>query len=72
MESDVESKGYVRFQLAMCSAYLGDADRLFYWLNQSVDLHEQHALNMRIESFMAAYQQDPRMQALERRAGLLP
>lgn len=71
MESEAGAKGYVRYQLALAAAYLGNRDRLFYWLGQSVDFHEQHALNMRIDPVLAPYQQDPRMGALERRTGLI-
>lgn len=71
MESEAGSKGYVRYQLAQASGYLGDRDRLFYWLDQSVQFHEQQALNMRIDPVLAAYQQDARMVVLERRTGLI-
>lgn len=71
MESQADTKGYTRYSLALVSAYLGDRDRLFHWLEQSVEFHEQQALNMRIDPSLAAYQQDPRMAALERRVGLL-
>ncbi|HLH17765.1 MAG TPA: tetratricopeptide repeat protein [Bryobacteraceae bacterium] len=71
MESQSDAKRYVRYQLGLVSAYLGNRDRLFYWLGRSVDSHEQHALNMRIDPVLAPYQQDPRMIALERRTGLI-
>jgi TolB-like protein/Flp pilus assembly protein TadD len=72
MESEADTRNYVRYQLAIAWAYLKDRDRLFYWLGQSVDLHEQQALNMRIDPVLEPYQQDARMISLERRTGLLP
>ena len=71
MESQIETKGYARYSLALLSASLGDRERLFRWLGQSVDFHEQQALNMRIDPAFASFQRDPRMIALERRVGLL-
>lgn len=56
MESESGTKGYVRCQLGLVSAYLGNRDRLFYWLGQPVDSHEQQALNMRIDPVLAPYQ----------------
>ena len=71
MESQADAKGYTRYSLALVSAYLGDRDRLFHWLEQSVEFREQQALNMRIDPSLAAYQQDPRMVELEKRVGLI-
>jgi TolB-like protein/Flp pilus assembly protein TadD len=71
MESQADTKGYVRYQLALVSAYLGDRDRLFHWLGQSADFREQQVLNMRVDPSLAPYQQDARMIALERRTGLI-
>jgi tetratricopeptide (TPR) repeat protein len=67
LEASAQVKGYVRYQLALVAAYLGDRPRLFYWLNQSVDAREQQALCMRIDPVLACCQDDPRMIALERR-----
>ena len=71
MESQADDKAYPRYALAQVSAYLGDRDRMFHWLEQSVELHEQQALSMRIDPAFAAYQQDPRMVELEKRVGLI-
>ncbi len=71
MESQADAKGYTRYALALVSAYLGDRDRLFHWLEQSVELHEQQALNMRIDPSLAAFQQDARMIELQKRIGLI-
>lgn len=71
MELQADIKGYTRYSLAQVSAYLGDRDRLFHWLEQSVESHEQQALTMRVDPVLAAYQQDPRMLELEKRIGLI-
>ena len=71
MESQADDKAYPRYALAQVSAYLGDRDRMFHWLEQSVEFHEQQALSMRIDPAFAAYQQDPRMVELEKRVGLI-
>ncbi len=71
MESQADTKGYTRYSLALVSAYLGDRDRMFHWLEQSVEFHEQQALDMRIDPSLAAYQRDRRMLSLERRVGLI-
>jgi len=70
MESQADAKGYARYGLALISAYLGDRDRLFYWLGQSIDSYEQQALSMRIDPSLKDYQQDARMLDLEKRIGL--
>ena len=72
LESQIGTIKYVRYQLALASAYVDDRSRLFHWLSQSVDSHEQQAMSMRVDPVFAPYQQDPRMVALERRAGLIP
>lgn len=72
LESQAAAKGYVRYNLGQAYTYLGNQDRLYYWLERSVDSHEQQAMNLRIDPVLAPYQQDPRMIALERRVRLLP
>jgi adenylate cyclase len=71
MESQADARGYSLYSLALVSAYLGDRDRLFHWLEQSVKFHEQQALSMRIDPAFAPYQRDPRMLRLQRRVGLI-
>ena len=72
MEQHATEKEYVRYQLALVSAYLGDSGRLFHWLEQSAECREQQILRVRVDPVFAPYQSDARMVALERRIGLIP
>ncbi|HLI84241.1 MAG TPA: hypothetical protein VKV17_10010 [Bryobacteraceae bacterium] len=62
----------IRYTVAYVYALADEADRMFRWLEQSADAHEEQILRIKVNPLFARYQGDPRMIALERRIGLLP
>jgi TolB-like protein len=72
LAAQVQQAAGSEFQLAETYAYLGDADKAFYWLDQAVRSHDPGIEWLRGDPFLKSLTADPRHAALLHRLKLPP
>jgi TolB-like protein/Flp pilus assembly protein TadD len=59
-------------QIAIIYAFRKQPDEMFRWLDHAYDTHDAGVQQIRILSFLAPYEQDPRFEAIARKVGVMP